>query len=1590
MMKKRLLWEIVSVCLMLLLCWQPTKYVDCTKQPQEAQDLLVSTDDISPEEEPGDTSYCKTFNLEDSAAITESVRINEPGTGPDTAEPETGPDTAVPETGPGTAVPETGPGTAELKTVSGPAEPKTVSGPAEPETVSGPAEPETVSGPAEPETVSGPAEPETVSGPAEPETVSGPAEPETVSGPAEPETVSGPAEPETVSGPAEPETVSGPAEPETVSGPAEPETVSGPAEPETVSGTAEPETGSATAEPETGSGTAEPETVPGTAEPETVPGTAEPETVPGTAEPETVPGTAEPETVPGTAEPETGSGTAEPETWPETAEPENRPDPAKQETGPDTTEPETGTDTAELESGTETVEPETWPETAEPENRPDPAEQETVPDTAEPETVPDTAEPETVPDTAEPETVPDTAEPETVPDTAEPETGPDTAEPETGPDTAEPETGPDTVEPETGPDTVEPETGPDTAEPESGPVDEQQPLDVPQEVVDTGDLALADCEAAETNQFDSSLSSLPTVLENTSNVLGKGTSADLHLAANLNKSQMLEEQGLSSHDDTDPTMATKDAEDIPTFDEWKKKMMEVEKEKTQVSHTSTASGPNTAKKLQKNFNNYASVECGAKILGSNPEAKSTSAILMESMDHYMLNPCSNKIWFIIELCDPIQVKQLDIANFELFSSTPKDFLVSISDRYPTSKWVRLGTFHARDERTVQTFPLDEQLYAKYVKMFTKYIKVELVSHHGSEHFCPLSLMRVFGTSMVEEYEEIADPLDRPDDQDDDLDYPPGRVSTGEKASNDSLADTILNMVNIIKVNVLGGGPGNGSFSGQAVNVTTMAPPSSDTASTLSPVPDAVEEELPQVPEDPDITTTEDHKPEPTTSDTAFTEGPKLEPSTPDTPASDETEQKNIAKEDIVKHKEVIQSIVTVLEEEEEEAEEDERRERYSDLLQQESLDYCDLSSSTCSSSASFQEYLLQHCCVQRKCISQEKQREAHPTPTQSQQLPITPTATQQPHSQREESQAMKPSSAPNGRGGRHTDHPPDLPWVEIVGDAALRTDQPLLEPSQTSSLPTVSSTITPSSSVTPSSSTSFSPTVHPPYPTSSQGLPGLVPPVAENSQEEQNEEHRCPAVASTSTISDHVERTWGAPSVGCLGDDIQVNTPPVGQPPPTVSISTEQQPPPSDSPSTPVDYSSVSVVTTKTHQQAASVEFSLEAGLVEDVLFTSSPSVNEPQSTLPVSGQPSSSSSPQPSASPTEFYAEHPNRTEQETPMHGSTSQKESVFMRLNNRIKALEMNMSLSGRYLEQLSQRYRRQMEEMQRAFNKTIIKLQHTSRMAEEQDLRQTESIQFLQGQLEDITELVVNLSVRVSQLQDQVSDRQNYLLLCLLLCVLLGTMLWILHSRRPAIAPPPTRPPLPRSYSYCCPERHFSEYEDMSLKRPASYPLLHSDSLQLTATTEGPGLLHTVEAQNVPPVHKKKKRCKMKVEQTVRCPGLCAPLLANGTPVCNGGTPTDPTPPTRHLRDPSSEGSSDGSSQPSFCGLAAASCTRLCEAPPIPGKRLVKRRGTKPDIVVVDLLQAAQRGGSTPTPSNPTLQHLLREKELSAGTLRVTAL
>ncbi|CAK8691686.1 unnamed protein product [Clavelina lepadiformis] len=193
-----------------------------------------------------------------------------------------------------------------------------------------------------------------------------------------------------------------------------------------------------------------------------------------------------------------------------------------------------------------------------------------------------------------------------------------------------------------------------------------------------------------------------------------------------------------------------EVDDIQSFEEWKKKQIQ----NKEVAGTENGSPSQRVIRTKKSQVNYASQDCGAKVLSNNPEAKHVSAILDENKDMYMLNPCSTNIWFVIELCEPIQVRQIQLANLELFSSSPRVYDLSISERFPAREWKPLGTFEARNERTVQTFaPNREEL------MFTKYLKFEMKSHFGNEHFCPLTLLRVFGVSMVEEYEQVNEDKD---------------------------------------------------------------------------------------------------------------------------------------------------------------------------------------------------------------------------------------------------------------------------------------------------------------------------------------------------------------------------------------------------------------------------------------------------------------------------------------------------------------------------------------------------------------------------------------------------------------------------------------------------------------------------------------------------------------------------------------------------------------------------------------------------------------------------------------------------------------
>ncbi|KAK1897671.1 SUN domain containing ossification factor [Dissostichus eleginoides] len=896
-----------------------------------------------------------------------------------------------------------------------------------------------------------------------------------------------------------------------------------------------------------------------------------------------------------------------------------------------------------------------------------------------------------------------------------------------------------------------------------------------------------------------------------------------------NTSQHNEPQVGSGNIAREPDPPVPRKEDIPTFDEWKKQVMEVEKEKSQSLHTSSSGSPHPVKKVQKNFkNNYASVECGAKILSANNEAKSTSAILMENMDLYMLNPCSNKIWFVIELCEPIQVKQLDIANFELFSSTPKDFLVSISDRYPTNKWVKLGTFHARDERIVQSFPLDEQLYAKYVK-------VELLSHFGSEHFCPLSLIRVFGTSMVEEYEEIADSQ-----------YPSERL---EYLDEDF--DAILNMVNNIAANVLGGKPELEGGTVAGVNTTAeveekkesteVAPKPAETPPDPA-VPEPAEPDPPAAQEDCDISN---------------------DSSTPSPSSTDSQEDRQI---------------VTLWD----------------------SQTYCpfsSFSSLSLSCMATLPELLHRWCSarlakerqrsVKRKQLSSQTQTDVNP-PSLTHPPPLIPVPVPTPLKEAPPLTEKAPEPELPVKAQHEGKASGEVPTTHPNTDTQTPEVNILLEPSRTATIPPHSFSDIHSSltSPTPSHEEKLPPPIKDaaldPIPTPS--LPAVSIPETQH------------ASSATPTLTFSPPPQPGASETASPGAVV----PPAKEQPvqllPTASRPEDLIPPLTELPTAlpPTDTETVKPGADSGDSQRQNVQASQTNGEQGDSLTHTGDRVEDSVDLFLLS----TNGNGNVHRTATDFYAELQNGGDYNGgamtgnamllnggAVHGS-SQKESVFMRLNNRIKALEMNMSLSSRYLEELSQRYRKQMEEMQRAFNKTIIKLQNTSRIAEEQDQRQTDSIQILHSQLENVSKLMLNLTDTVSQLQREVSDRQSYLVVSLVLCLTLGLLLCLQCCRSPSPSPNPIAAALPKSNHYPSPKRCFSSYDDMSLKRRVTCPLVRSKSFHLSSTEVGPDDLYIVEPLRFSP-EKKKKRCKSKSLDKVDLLKLadpCAPLT-NGALNCN---------------------------------------------------------------------------------------------------------
>ncbi|MCJ1382879.1 hypothetical protein MMC17_005992 [Xylographa soralifera] len=163
--------------------------------------------------------------------------------------------------------------------------------------------------------------------------------------------------------------------------------------------------------------------------------------------------------------------------------------------------------------------------------------------------------------------------------------------------------------------------------------------------------------------------------------------------------------------------------------------------------------------------NYASFDCAATVLKTNLECKGSTSVLVENKDSYMLNLCSAKNkYFIVELCNDILIDTIVLGNFEFFSSTFRTFRVSVSDRYPVKmeKWRELGTFEARNSRDVQAFVVENPL------IWARYLRIEFLTHYGNEYYCPVSLLRIHGKTMMDDYRNEVKAARGEEDLDDDV------------------------------------------------------------------------------------------------------------------------------------------------------------------------------------------------------------------------------------------------------------------------------------------------------------------------------------------------------------------------------------------------------------------------------------------------------------------------------------------------------------------------------------------------------------------------------------------------------------------------------------------------------------------------------------------------------------------------------------------------------------------------------------------------------------------------------------------------------
>jgi hypothetical protein len=146
--------------------------------------------------------------------------------------------------------------------------------------------------------------------------------------------------------------------------------------------------------------------------------------------------------------------------------------------------------------------------------------------------------------------------------------------------------------------------------------------------------------------------------------------------------------------------------------------------------------------------NFAASEAGAKIREKAPAFKKVQSILSEDRDNYMLFPCAQPSkYFVVELSEEILMMKFSLLNFEFYSSFIKSFLVYGSTKIEDSpQWVQYGNYTTKESRNENIFFLSKPA-------ITRYLKFVILDHWGDERYCTLSILRVFGLTLLEDLKE---------------------------------------------------------------------------------------------------------------------------------------------------------------------------------------------------------------------------------------------------------------------------------------------------------------------------------------------------------------------------------------------------------------------------------------------------------------------------------------------------------------------------------------------------------------------------------------------------------------------------------------------------------------------------------------------------------------------------------------------------------------------------------------------------------------------------------------------------------------------